>query len=271
MGILRPGRPVPLSPDQHFAVASSTVAENIRLYQWIEDRFAPGSPEAEAALEMVGPYVRPFVTLGSHALDLCCGAGAWSLWMAELGARVVGVDVATHMIQRAHAEAARRNLSAAFVVGDVSNHDHGADQFDVALLMGNSIADLSHPDFESTVRMVRKALVPGGRFLVHYLDGRRYLADARAEGGGVELETPERITWVFTEHRPEDGCWVATYTNETTGERYEYTTFVHTAESLRAVLEPEFELEESFPVGTRSSFDVWRDRSDQGASPQRTP
>lgn len=238
------------------------MGDPIRLYEWIGGQFVPGSVEADAAVEMIGPHVQPFVSEDCLVLDLCCGAGVWSLWAAELGARVEGVDVAAHMIERARSEADHRGLDAVFVQADVSRRDHGDRRFDLALLMGNSIADLSHADFEKAMERVHRGLVPGGRILIHYIDGDEYLADARGAGGGVDVEEPERITWRFTEHRPADRCWVATYINAATGEQYEYTTYIHTRQSMRAVLEPEFALDRSFPLSKRSHLDVWLERGD---------
>jgi ubiquinone/menaquinone biosynthesis C-methylase UbiE len=238
------------------------MGDPIMLYEWIGGRFVPGSAEADTAVGLIGPHVRPFVSEGCRVLDLCCGAGVWSLWAAELGARVEGVDVAAHMIARARSEADERGLDATFVQADVSQRDHGDRRFDVALLMGNSIADLSHAEFETGMERVHRGLVPGGRVLIHYLDGDEYLADARAAGGGVDLEEPERITWTFTEHQPAGRCWVATYINTTTGEQYEYTTYIHTRLSMHAVLEPAFALDRSFPLSERSHLDVWLERGD---------
>ena len=48
----------------------------------------------------------------AHALDLGCGEGADSLWLAERGWNVVAVDISTTALGRAHAAAESRGLAA---------------------------------------------------------------------------------------------------------------------------------------------------------------
>ncbi len=73
----------------------------ITLYEWIQDQFAPGSPQANAAIDLIGPHLAGVVHEGDMVLDLCCGAGTWSFFLEDMGASVVGVDFAEYMIDRA--------------------------------------------------------------------------------------------------------------------------------------------------------------------------
>ena len=54
------------------------------------------------------------------ALDLGCGVGQNSLWLAERGWKVTGIDIASNAIDKARRDAASRGLDATFVVGDTT-------------------------------------------------------------------------------------------------------------------------------------------------------
>jgi 2-polyprenyl-3-methyl-5-hydroxy-6-metoxy-1,4-benzoquinol methylase len=57
--------------------------------------------------------------LRGRILDIGCGTGEHALMAAGLGLDVVGIDMAATAIASAREKARERNLSAAFVVGDV--------------------------------------------------------------------------------------------------------------------------------------------------------
>lgn len=235
--------------------------ESIVLYRWIGDRFAPDSPGSRRAIATMGPALAPLVEPGDRVLDLCCGAGAWSFFFDELSADVTGTDVAAHMIDRARRESERRDSTATFHVGDVLTRDLGEERYDLALLMGNTVADLPPSGLSRLAAGVHRALRPGGRFAVHYLDGVAYLDEERSQGSGVDAEGPPRITWCFREYRPDDGAWVVTYTNEETGERYEYTSYVYPTPLLRLLLDPFFTIDQIRPVGEARFLDIFTKRS----------
>jgi SAM-dependent methyltransferase len=107
------------------------------------------------------------LTPGS-ALDLGCGSGQNSIWLAERGWSVLGVDIASGAIERARETAARAGVDAAFEAGDVTTW-RSADRYDLVI---------------STY-----ALPPRGRGRVHALTAAR---DAVAAGGTAlvaEFET----------------------------------------------------------------------------------
>lgn len=77
--------------------------EQVRHYQ---AELAQGVTVAEVALLRA---LKP----GGGVLDLGCGAGRVSVWLAERGYRVTGVDVSEPLLHTAGAEAAARGLSIA--------------------------------------------------------------------------------------------------------------------------------------------------------------
>lgn len=77
----------------------------------------------------IGEPQPAFARLAEHGafagavLDAGCGTGDNALHLAELGAHVVGVDVAETAVSLARAKAARRRLDAEFVVADALRLD----------------------------------------------------------------------------------------------------------------------------------------------------
>ena len=63
-----------------------------------------------AAPELFAPFAELFPTSGT-AIDVACGLGGGSLWLAERGLSVVGLDVSPVAIEAAAAAAAQRGLA----------------------------------------------------------------------------------------------------------------------------------------------------------------
>ncbi len=236
------------------------------LYEWIQGRFHPGSPDAIRAVETVGPHLSPLVAEGDRVVDLCCGAGPWAFFLEERGATVTGIDVAPYMIERAREEAERRGALVEFVVADVLAHDLGRESFDLALLMGNTVADLPPASFSRLVTKTHRALTPGGRFVIQYLDGVLYFERERSRPEGIEQEAPVRVSRRYREYRPAEGAWVVTYTNESTGQRYDYATYVYPTRLLRLLLEPYFVLDISTDLGEGRFLDIFARRDGTGGA-----
>jgi SAM-dependent methyltransferase len=95
----------------------------------------------------------------ARLLDLGCGTGWTSLFFARRGFDVVGVDIAADMIEQANLCRDREELdNLRFVVSDYEEMGF-EDEFDAATF----IDSLHHSiDEELTLRMVYKALKPGG-------------------------------------------------------------------------------------------------------------
>jgi 2-polyprenyl-3-methyl-5-hydroxy-6-metoxy-1,4-benzoquinol methylase len=66
---------------------------NNTVYEWILSTTFTTSARA-MSLQEIAPHLSAFVHSGDDILDLCCGTGFVSFWLAEQGARVTGIDFA---------------------------------------------------------------------------------------------------------------------------------------------------------------------------------
>lgn len=58
------------------------------------------------------------IAAGSDVLDVACGTGNVAIPAARKGARVIGVDIATNLLEQARARASSERLRAEFREGD---------------------------------------------------------------------------------------------------------------------------------------------------------
>jgi SAM-dependent methyltransferase len=116
-------------------------------------------------LDSVFPLEHAFALLGNvrglTVLDFGCGTGENSLLLARRGARVIGVDISTSLIELACRRLELNGLSNAadFVVG--SAHDLPLDTESVDVVVG--IAVLHHLNLELAAREIFRVLKKGGR------------------------------------------------------------------------------------------------------------
>lgn len=103
------------------------------------------------------------ITPGTRVLDLGCGNGYIARRLARAGGRVVGVDQAAELIDRARAREVAEPLGIIY---------HLADAGDLSLLSSSSfdlgVANMSLMDIEDAggaVREMGRLLVPGSRFV----------------------------------------------------------------------------------------------------------
>jgi 2-polyprenyl-3-methyl-5-hydroxy-6-metoxy-1,4-benzoquinol methylase len=99
---------------------------------------------------------------GKDVLDLACGGGQTSVWLAQRGARVVGVDASPEQLRHARENAARAGVDARFEEASVDDLSFLLDaSFDVAL----SAFALGYVErIDETFREVARLLRPGGLF-----------------------------------------------------------------------------------------------------------
>lgn len=119
----------------------------------------------EAGIAMRAAGLQP----GMRVLDAGCGYGRIALEMARYGMSVHGVDRSRHLIELARTDAACHHLPAGFEVTDLRHLTaHGA--YDAALMWFTTFGYTTDPDSHLILRLLHRALRPGGRLLIDALN-----------------------------------------------------------------------------------------------------
>ncbi len=127
--------------------------------------------------------VLPGDLTGLAAVELGCGTGYGSAWMARLGASVVGIDISEEQLATAHRLAAEHpELDVTFVHGDAEQVPRPDASFDVAL---SEYGAAIWCDPEVWLREAHRLLKPGGR-LVFLGNHPLCMVAFRPDGGAVE-------------------------------------------------------------------------------------
>lgn len=100
---------------------------------------------------------------GDQVLDVACGAGQLSLPAARLGASVVGIDIATNLIEQARARARNEDINVRFEEGDAEAIAFPDESFDVVFsLIGAMFAPRPGQVASELLRVCRR----GGRVVM---------------------------------------------------------------------------------------------------------
>jgi len=105
------------------------------------------------------------VSNGLQVLDLGCGDGTTALPAAQLGADVLGVDIASNLVAAGNARAQDLGLdNCRFQVGDASDlHELSDEQFDLVVSIFGAM--FAPKPFDAAKEMVR-VTKPGGRIVM---------------------------------------------------------------------------------------------------------
>lgn len=95
---------------------------------------------------------------GRDVLELGCGGGQWSRWLAKLGARPVGLDLSIRQLEHASRLVRRR---VPFVAGDAERLPFADERFDVVMCDHGA---MTFADPRRTVPEAARVLRPGGLF-----------------------------------------------------------------------------------------------------------
>jgi SAM-dependent methyltransferase len=137
-----------------------------------------------------------------RALDVGCGAGVLSTWMAQRGMQVTGIDLFPEAIAMAKASAERKGVTAEFVCTDLFAYQPER-SFDVVYDSG-CLHSLIGGDLAAYKRQVLRWLAPDGDYVLehwgkrHALDWRPIGPRRRSEAAVQRLFAPE-LTLVRSE------------------------------------------------------------------------
>ena len=159
--------------------------------QWYIERFR--SME-RAGDDVVGEarFVDAMARRGSHILDAGCGAGRVGGYLADVGHRVVGVDVDPALIDAAEHD----HPGPRWLVGDLAELDLPArgitEPFDIIVSAGNVMTFLAPSTRVQVLSRLRAHLKADGRAVIGFGAGREYgfsqfLDDATEAGFGQDL------------------------------------------------------------------------------------
>ena len=113
----------------------------------------------------VPPEVKALAVPGRRSLELGCGVGRFTRYLAEQGVRATGVDWSAVAIAKAQAAAS----SARFLVGDVTRLEALSGPFDVSFDVG-CFHCLDLVGQRAYAAEIARLLVPGGTHLIWALD-----------------------------------------------------------------------------------------------------
>jgi SAM-dependent methyltransferase len=128
-----------------------------------------------------------------RALDVGCGAGVFTAWLAEQGMETTGIDLFPEAIEMARAQAAKRNVSPQFVAGDLFAYtpeqpfDLVFDSGCLHALVGEGVSEYK--------RKLLSWLAPNADFILGHW-GKRHALDWRPIG--PRRRTEAEIERIFT-------------------------------------------------------------------------
>jgi SAM-dependent methyltransferase len=101
------------------------------------------------------------------ALDIGCGTGDSSIYLAQHGWRVTGVDFVPKALDRARVKATAKQVAVDFVRADATRLSSEGVGTDFTLIVDNGcLHGMSDEDRDAYVREVAKVAAPGARLLI---------------------------------------------------------------------------------------------------------
>lgn len=120
------------------------------------------------AEQVTRDLLAPLGLRGARVLDLACGAGRYTRVLAEHGARSVGLDLSTALLEAAHAHVGR---AAALVRGDMLHLPFRSRSFDLVVSMFTSFGYFARPEQDRAVLSeARRALRDEGALFLDLLN-----------------------------------------------------------------------------------------------------
>ena len=103
------------------------------------------------------------------SLELGCGLGRFSSYLAAQGLKATGVDFSSVAIEKAKKRVINAEHRPTFMVGDVTNLETISEQFDLSFDIG-CFHCLNEPEQQKYASEVYRLLKPGGTHLIWAMD-----------------------------------------------------------------------------------------------------
>lgn len=145
------------------------------------------------------------VKKGMTVLDIGCGTGNYSIKLAKMGYKVIGIDVSDEMLNIAKEKAKDKGLDIGFYKKDVLNLDFEDEQFDAVF----SMAALEFiPETKKAIDNIFKVVKKGGKILIGTINreskwGELYLSKEFQENSVfkyAKLKTTEELKQLKSEN-----------------------------------------------------------------------
>ncbi len=130
------------------------ITEGYRLWSETYDRHSRLSTIEEPTMQRLLDSMPP-----SLILDAACGTGRYSVYLAERGHRVIGIDRSSEMLVKAR----RKRSQAEFGEGDLTALPLESASVDVAVC---ALALVHLPDMSGAVAELARVVRPGGRIIL---------------------------------------------------------------------------------------------------------
>lgn len=147
------------------------------------------SKDIDKTVDMIDKMIQP----GSEILDLGCGPGLYAERLSKKGHKVTGVDFSKNSIDYAIKQCEQSRSNIKYINDNYLNLDFEG-QFDFIMMIYCDFGVLVPEERISLMKMIHKALKPGGIFLFDAIDA----------------ETIERLNFNSSWEMSESGFWKPT-------------------------------------------------------------
>jgi len=189
-----------MTQDEQDRVEPRTREAYERVAGWYRD-FIEEADNANNLAEV--PAMRRLIgdVRGLRILDLGCGQGRYSIWCAQWGARVVGLELSERMVALGRAAAERARVTVDFRVGPASDLAHFPSASFDGVVSGMAVDYFD--DLPAVAAQIHRVLRPGGWFVFSVCHPIR-LAGERVE----TAEGPVRIVSRYFEKGVKEWRWM---------------------------------------------------------------
>ncbi|XJZ26920.1 class I SAM-dependent methyltransferase [Bacillota bacterium Lsc_1132] len=141
---------------------------------------------------------------GECALDLGCGTGIYSIWLARMGLKVTGIDTSLNMLEIAKEKSAAASLDIDFIQADIHQLPFADETFD--LIVGNIVLEFVDEP-QQVMKEVFRVLKKGGRFVCGFIGkdsswGKKYQKQGQEKAESVfanaNFFSPETVRNLFS-------------------------------------------------------------------------